>query len=71
MAGAGADTQYVLTLHLGLLHLEFDVSDPPDLHRAPWKLAEHYRRAVNADDPTAHYLGKVSRAWNRFVSGMK
>ena len=52
------------------LDLDFDVSDPPDLMEHLRKLADRCGQP-SAGDPSAHYLGKVSRAWNRFVSGMK
>jgi len=53
IATAGADDPFALALYLGLLDVDFDVIDAPELAAALGKLARRYARAVTADPPPA------------------
>lgn len=40
-----AESLYLLAVHLGTLHVDFDVLDPPELFDEVRRLAERYQRA--------------------------
>jgi predicted DNA-binding transcriptional regulator YafY len=45
---AGSDTPHQLALYVGLLDIDFDILEPPDLAEAFIRLAERYQRAAKA-----------------------
>jgi len=48
---AGADTPQMLAVYLGMLDLDFEVGDPPELVEQLRALAERYRRAITRPGP--------------------
>ncbi|HTF40508.1 MAG TPA: DNA-binding transcriptional regulator, partial [Propionibacteriaceae bacterium] len=42
----GSDTPHQLALYIGLLDVDFEILDPPDLAEAFIRLAKRYQRAV-------------------------
>jgi hypothetical protein len=42
----GSDTPQQLALYIGLLDVDFEILDPPDLAEAFIRLAKRYQRAV-------------------------
>jgi len=44
---AGSDTPHQLALYVGLLDVDFEILDPPELADAFSRLAERYQRAAN------------------------
>jgi predicted DNA-binding transcriptional regulator YafY len=45
---AGSDTPHQLALYIGLLDIDFDILEPPELAAAFIRLAERYQRAAQA-----------------------
>ena len=45
---AGSDTPHQLALYIGLLDMDFEIIDPPELAEAFVRLAERYQRAAQA-----------------------
>ena len=56
MVEVGSDSPEMLAVHLGMLGVDFEVTDPPELVDAVRTLAERYRRAV---DPGGAPTGSV------------
>ncbi|HEV7757637.1 MAG TPA: WYL domain-containing protein [Acidimicrobiales bacterium] len=48
----GSDSPEMLAVHLGMLGVDFTVTDPPELVEALRTLADRYRRAIPAHPPT-------------------
>jgi predicted DNA-binding transcriptional regulator YafY len=57
VAEVGSDTPHQLALYLGLLDVDFEVLDPPDLRGAFSRLAERYRRAATRHDTSEDHAG--------------
>ena len=46
LVAVGSDDAHQLALHLGLLDVDFEVLDPPELAAAFHRLAQRYHRAA-------------------------
>jgi len=57
----GSDTPHMLALYLGLLDVDFEVLDNPELAEAFGRLADRYRRAARTGTPRRAGAGHAAR----------
>jgi predicted DNA-binding transcriptional regulator YafY len=53
LLNAGSDSPHMLAVYLGMLDVDFEITDPPELVAAFRRLADRYRRATRPSHTTA------------------
>jgi len=61
----GSDSPHLLAVHLGMLDLDFEVYDAPELARELRSMGDRYRRATLAATKGSHTSSKPKRAHTR------
>jgi len=58
VVNAGSDTPQMLAVYLGMLDVDFEVGEPPELVEQLRALADRYRRAIASADPASRPRGR-------------
>jgi len=58
IVNVGSDTPQMLAVYLGMLDVDFEVGEPPELVEQLRALADRYRRAIASADPASRPRGR-------------